>query len=66
MSDNNSDDEALKEIDSEGESTESVSGQPAGWPDTDSVDSPSESISFNASSSELLSLILKHSLPSFI
>ena len=28
MSDNNSDDEALKEIDSEGESTEAVSGQP--------------------------------------
>ena len=44
MSDNNSDDEALKEIDSEGESTESVSGQPEAESDVqDQADSSDES-----------------------
>ena len=44
MSDNNSDDEALKEIDSEGESTEAVSGQPEVESDVqDKADSSDES-----------------------
>ncbi len=44
MSDNNSDDEALKEIDSEGESTEAVSGQPEAESDVqDQADSSDES-----------------------
>ena len=44
MSDNNSDDEALKEIDSEAESTEAVSGQPEVESDVqDKADSSDES-----------------------
>ena len=44
MSDNNSDEEALKEIDSEGESTEAVSGQPEVESDVqDKADSSDES-----------------------
>ena len=44
MSDNNSDDEALKEIDSEAESTEAVSGQPEVESDVqDTADSSDES-----------------------